>query len=76
MLGFPDILCCYKGRFIAIEVKTEKGHATKQQLKLLSDIREAGGVGILATGVFEVANLLEDIDNEHKTKAVSRANIE
>ena len=23
--GIPDIICCYRGKFVAFEVKTEKG---------------------------------------------------
>ena len=34
--GIPDILCLYKGFFIGLELKREKGgHATQLQLKKL-----------------------------------------
>ena len=29
--GIPDIICCYKGKFMAFEVKTEKGKLSKLQ---------------------------------------------
>ena len=29
--GIPDIICCYCGRFVAFEVKTETGKLTKLQ---------------------------------------------
>ncbi len=29
--GIPDILCCYKGRFLAFEVKSATGKPTKLQ---------------------------------------------
>lgn len=41
--GIPDLLVCYKGHFIAIEVKAEKGHPSKLQLYNIRKIIEAGG---------------------------------
>lgn len=45
--GIPDIICCHKGRFIAIEVKATNGKPSLLQLVTLRDIRKAGGIGIL-----------------------------
>lgn len=45
--GIPDILCCYKGRFIAIEVKAPNGKASELQLFNLKKIEEAGGKAFL-----------------------------
>ncbi len=41
--GIPDLLVCYKGHFIAIEVKAENGHPSELQLYNIRKIIEAGG---------------------------------
>lgn len=64
--GVPDIICCYKGRFIAIEVKTPKTkYNTSELQKLNLDwIKEASGVAIVAWELEQIKSLLEEIDNE------------
>jgi len=51
--GVPDIVACYKSRFIGIECKAGKGKPTTLQLRNLREIMEQGGVAILAdeTGI-------------------------
>jgi hypothetical protein len=48
--GVPDIICCYKGRFIGIECKAEKGRLTDLQERELQRIRKRAGVAIVAAG--------------------------
>lgn len=45
--GIPDLLVCYKGKFIAIEVKAENGKPSDLQLYNLRKIEEAGGKSFL-----------------------------
>lgn len=45
--GIPDIICCYNGRFIAIECKAGKGKTTALQDKELAAIRTAGGMTVI-----------------------------
>ena len=45
--GVPDILCCFGGRFIAIECKAGKGKTTKLQDSNLEAIRNAGGIAMV-----------------------------
>ena len=45
--GIPDLLVCYKGHFIGIELKAPNGHPSDLQLYNLDKINEAGGYGIL-----------------------------
>lgn len=45
--GIPDLLVCYKGMFIAIEVKASKGKPSELQLYHLRKIKEAGGKAFL-----------------------------
>lgn len=47
-VDFPGV--CYQGRFIAIEVKREKGgKLTAIQARYLKDVEKAGGLAIVAT---------------------------
>ena len=45
--GIPDLLCCYKGKFIGIELKTDKGKASVLQKYNIAKIQETGGIGII-----------------------------
>lgn len=41
--GIPDILACWHGRLLAIEVKAERGRPTELQLHTIKEIQKAGG---------------------------------
>jgi len=41
--GIPDLICCIRGKFMALELKTEKGTPTVLQKYNLFKIQEAGG---------------------------------
>ena len=60
--GFPDLLVCYKGWFIGLEIKTPVGQPTMQQRKTIQDIIDAGGVAGLVTSVEDVKAVLDGID--------------
>jgi Holliday junction resolvase len=45
--GIPDIICCFGGRFIAIECKAGKGVTTALQDRELAAIRTAGGMAMV-----------------------------
>ena len=53
--GVPDILICYRGRFIAIECKAGKNKPTPLQEAEMQKIRESGGM----TYVINEDNLYE-----------------
>lgn len=63
--GIPDILCCYKGLFIAIEVKspTGKGRASDIQKLKIKRIRESGGIAFVTDNLDEVKRLFDWIDS-------------
>lgn len=63
--GIPDILCCYKGLFIGIEVKspTGKGRASDIQKLKVKRIRECGGIAFITDSLEEVERLFNWIDN-------------
>lgn len=42
--GVPDLLICYKGRFIALEVKAEHGRPSELQIYNIEKLKEAGAI--------------------------------
>lgn len=54
--GCPDILICWMGLFIAIEVKADDGQVTAMQMVQLKKITAAGGIAAVVRG-FDVAKL-------------------
>ena len=61
-VGVPDILVCYKGRFIGLEVKTERGRPSGVQKATAEAIKECGGVCVFPTNVREVEDVLSWFD--------------
>lgn len=45
--GVPDIICCYNGRFLAIECKAGGNKTTALQDKNIQRIRECGGTALV-----------------------------
>jgi pantoate kinase len=45
--GVPDFLCCFGGRFLAIEAKANGGQTTALQRKNLAEIEECGGTALV-----------------------------
>lgn len=64
-VGIPDILGCYLGQAVAIEVKTVSGELSPRQQKFLREWGDAGGYVTVATSVPDVTALLKRIRNEH-----------
>ena len=46
------------GRFLAIEIKTSKGRATKEQLRFIDAVNSAGGIAGIARSVEEALLLI------------------
>jgi len=59
--GWPDIICCFKGRFIGIEVKRPGMKPTPLQDFKMAEIELAGGIVGVATSVDDAKYLLKDI---------------
>ena len=47
--GVPDIICCYRGRFVAIECKAGNNTITKLQHREIEAIKRQGGVACVIT---------------------------
>lgn len=41
--GVPDLICCVAGRFVALELKSQKGRASVLQIHEIEKIKDAGG---------------------------------
>ena len=59
--GTPDIIACYRGKFIAIEVKRGKNEATDLQKARHEEIRRAGGAVCVMRDPEEVVSFLKKI---------------
>jgi penicillin-binding protein-related factor A (putative recombinase) len=61
-LGVPDILACYKGRFIAIEVKSTGKKPTEHQQAFLNRITEAKGYAFWVDSVDQYFTAMRTIE--------------
>ena len=59
LIGFTN-----KGRFLAIEVKTEKGTVTTEQAQFILTVNQFGGIAFVARSVSEAVSILENIIKE------------
>jgi len=61
--GIPDIVCCYKGKFIGIECKAHGNKPTALQQSNLEEIVNNGGIAIVIdeTSVFNLKQIIEEI---------------
>jgi hypothetical protein len=62
--GLPDIIGCYRGYFIGIEVKHPNGQGKirRAQELTLHQIFEADGLGVIVDSLDQVVNLLNNVD--------------
>ena len=59
--GIPDIIVCYKGKFIAFECKRPGGRPTLLQKITMNKIERAKGIAKLVTSVEEVKEIIENL---------------
>ncbi len=59
--GDPDIVVCYQGMYIGIEAKTPTGRQSEIQKVREKEIKEAGGIYILARSVEDVQEVIEGL---------------
>lgn len=63
--GIPDIVCCYRGRFVGIECKAGSGKTTALQENNLERIRQCSGFALVVReDLTELIALLELIDSQ------------
>jgi len=61
-VGIPDLLVCFQGYFIGLEVKLPGEKASPVQRVVLSQIEGAGGIGEVVTSVSETEEILKRIE--------------
>tara|TARA_Y100000593_G_scaffold52166_1_gene98018 strand:- start:37 stop:399 length:363 start_codon:yes stop_codon:yes gene_type:complete len=65
MKGVSDLICCVRGKFLAIEVKREKGgKLSDYQKAFLQTVEDVGGRAIVATSLDEVIETVNEIRKE------------
>ena len=64
--GIPDIICCYKGRFLGLEAKLPGGRLKALQRRALDKINAAGGIGRRVESVDDVKAVIEQADQERR----------
>ena len=57
--GVPDIVGIFKGRFLGIEVKTERGKLSDHQKHFIDRINASGGIAFVARSYQDVVEKLE-----------------
>jgi hypothetical protein len=57
--GIPDFICCWEGKFYAIETKApgKRSDATPNQLREIDGIKLAGGVALIVDDVSQLARV-------------------
>lgn len=60
--GIPDIICCYHGKFVAFEVKNEKGKTTALQDINIRNIKRADGIAVVVRSLEEVKTVIESLE--------------
>ena len=66
--GVPDIICCYKGRFLGLEVKLPTGRLTELQKRAIRKINQAGGIACRVERVEDVKRVIAQADAEREEK--------
>lgn len=62
MAGLPDLVACYRGFFIGIEVKQPGNGPSERQKFVMHEIQRAKGIAIVATDVETVSELIQSLN--------------
>jgi hypothetical protein len=58
-VGIPDLIVCYQGKFLGLEVKLPGEKPSTVQQVVLKQIRASGGIAAVVTSVSDVVPLLD-----------------
>lgn len=61
--GVSDILACFKGQLIAIEVKIGKDRLSPEQAGFIENIKHAGGTAFVVSDFEEFLSFWNAVDN-------------
>ena len=73
--GIPDLLVCYKGEFIGLEVKVGQARATPSQVEQFSEIMTAGGFAITVNSVKIALRVLDFFDEQTFRRWATQASV-
>lgn len=59
VIGVSDILCCYRGKFLALELKVQKNKPTAHQLHFINEVTDASGVATVIRCWGDVEKILD-----------------
>lgn len=62
--GIPDLIVCYKGRFLGFECKVGKNKPTILQEATIKKILRAGGYAMVVGSVEEVRQVIQAFEKE------------
>lgn len=67
-VGIPDIICCYKGIFVAIEAKApgKRDAVTPNQRRVIGDIQKADGFAWVVDNPSDLPELFNAMDVFYK----------
>ena len=65
--GIPDIICCYRGRFLGLEVKLPSGRLTELQKRAIEKINRADGIARRVESVDDVREIIAQVDMERRS---------
>lgn len=60
--GIPDLICCYKGIFIGLEVKIGKNVPSQHQYIHCRNIVKSGGIAVIVWDIDDVKAILSFVD--------------
>lgn len=63
-VGLPDLMGCYKGFFLGLEVKLPGEKPSPRQRAILHRIERAGGVGAVVRSVDDVRRILAKLERK------------
>jgi hypothetical protein len=61
VVGIPDFICCWEGKFLAIETKApgKRGQTTANQDRIISEIKDHWGKALVVDDVSQLIDYLE-----------------
>lgn len=62
MAGLPDLIMCYRGFFVGLEVKTPTGKVSRRQRYVMRRIIEAQGIVTVPRSVADALKVLDRVD--------------